>query len=61
MPALAIVPALSAIKQASDRREWKVLSLVHAMLLLAGIGAAMWLYSENDTGIVMLERIAAMP
>jgi hypothetical protein len=61
MPALAIVPALSAIKQASDRHEWKVLSLVHAMLLLAGIGAAMWLYSENDTGIVMLERIAAMP
>jgi hypothetical protein len=61
MPALAIVPALSAIKQANDGHEWKVLSLVHAMLLLAGIGAAMWLYPRSDTGIMILERIAAMP
>ena len=60
MPALAIVPALSAIKQANDGHEWKVMSLVHAMLLLAGIGAAMWLNSKNDT-LLILERIAAMP
>jgi hypothetical protein len=31
------------------------------MLLLAGIGAAMWLYPKSDTGIIILERIAAMP
>jgi len=61
MPALAIVPALSAIRHANDGHESKVLSLVHAMLLLAGIGAAMWLYPKNSTGIVILERIAAMP
>ncbi|MGH8195855.1 MAG: hypothetical protein ACREQ8_15875 [Woeseiaceae bacterium] len=61
MPAVAVVPAISAIKQANDGHEWKVLSVVHAMLLLAGIGAAMWLYSKNDTGIAILERIAAMP
>jgi hypothetical protein len=61
MPVLAILPALSAIKQANEGHERKVLSLVHALLLLAGIGAAMWLYSNNDIGIVILERIAAMP
>lgn len=61
MPALAIVPALSAIKQSSAGHESKVLSLVHAMLLLAGIGAATWLYLKNDAGILILERIAAMP
>lgn len=61
MPALAIVPALSAIKQANDGHKGKALSLVHAILLLAGIGVAMWLYSNSVTGIVILERIAAMP
>ncbi len=61
MPALAIVPALSAIKQASDGHESKALSLFHAMLLLAGIGAGTWLYLKNGTGILILERIAAMP
>lgn len=61
MPALAIVPALSAIKQANDGHESKVLCLVHALLLLAGIGAATWLYVRNGTGILILERIAAMP
>ncbi|HWM29684.1 MAG TPA: hypothetical protein VNQ14_14580, partial [Woeseiaceae bacterium] len=61
MPALAIVPALSAIKQANDGHDWKILSVIHAILLLAGIGAAMWLYSNKVTGLVILERIAAMP
>jgi hypothetical protein len=61
MPALAIVPVLSAIKQANDGHEWKVPSLVHAIILLAGIGAGIWLYSTNNTAIIILERIAAMP
>jgi hypothetical protein len=61
MPAVAVVPALSAIKQANDGHDGKILSVVHAILLLAGIGAAMWLYPNKDTGLVILERIAAMP
>jgi len=61
MPAVAIVPALSAIKQANDGHDGRALSVIHAILLLAGIGAAMWLYPDKDTGLLMLERIAAMP
>ncbi|MEX2124714.1 MAG: hypothetical protein WD795_12545 [Woeseia sp.] len=61
MPAVAVVPAISAIKQANDGHAWKVLSLIHAILLLAGICVAMWLYSNKITGLVILERIAAMP
>jgi hypothetical protein len=61
MPALAIVPALSAIKQANDGHDGKILSLLHATILLAGIGIAIWLYSNKTAGLVILERIAAMP
>jgi len=61
MPALAIVPALSAIKQAADGHALKLLTGVHAFLLLAGIGIAAWLYNDKVTGSLLLERIAAMP
>jgi len=61
MPAVAVIPALSAIKQANDGHDGKVLSLIHAMLLLAGIGASAWFYSDDVTGMALLGRIAAMP
>jgi hypothetical protein len=61
MPAVAIVPAISAIKQANDGHKGKFLSVIHAILLLGGIGAAMWIYPDKDAGLAILERIAAMP
>lgn len=61
MPAIAIVPALAAIKLAGDGHAGKLPSLVHAMLLLAGVGAAIWLYSKGDAGMAILSRIAALP
>jgi hypothetical protein len=61
MPAVAIVPAISAIKQANSGHDGKILSVIHAILLLAGIGAAMWLYPNKDMGLAILERIAALP
>lgn len=61
MPALAVVPALSAIKQASDGRPGKFLSVIHATILVAGLVIGAWLYNDKVTGSVLLGRIAAMP
>jgi hypothetical protein len=61
MPALAIVPALSAIWQASDGHDRKYLSFIHAALLAGGIGVATWFYTTGVAGSVLLQRIAAMP
>lgn len=61
MPALAIVSALSAVIQANDGHEKKYLSLLHATVLAAGLGVAVWFYTDSVIGKVLLERLEALP
>lgn len=61
MPALALVPALSAIKQASDGHKNHMLALVHIAALSSGIGIGIWFYRDGVIGAVLLNRIAALP
>lgn len=61
MPALAIVPALSAITQANDGHDKKYLSWIHAVILATGITVGIWFYIDGIIGDVLLERIAALP
>ena len=61
MPLLAIVPALSAIKQANDGHVGKYWSLIHAAVLLTGASVGVWLYMNGVIGKVWLDQIAAMP
>ncbi len=61
MPALAIVSALSAVIQANDGHEKKYLSLIHATVLAAGLGVAVWFYIDGVIGKVLLERLEALP
>ena len=61
MPALAIVPALSAIKQANDGHASKYPALIHAALLAAGLALGIWLYVDGVIGKIWIERLAALP
>ena len=61
MPALVIVPALSAIMQANDGHEKKYLALIHAAVLFAGVGVGIWFYANGMIGKLLLETVAAMP
>ena len=61
MPVLAIVPALSAMKQASDGHNNKHMSWVHAAVLTAGIGTAIWFYLDGVIGQVMMQKIVSLP
>lgn len=61
MPMLVIVPALSATMQANDGHEKKTLALIHATLLIAGIGVGGWFYTDGVIGKGLLESVAAMP
>ena len=61
MPALAIVPALSALKQANDGHDNNVLFIVHLAVLLIGAGIGIWFYRDGVIGTVLLERIAELP
>jgi hypothetical protein len=61
MPALVIVPALSAIMQANVGHEKKYLALIHVAILFAGIGVGTWFYADGIIGKVLLETVAAMP
>ncbi len=61
MPLLAIVPALSAMKQANDGHENKYRSWVHAAALAAGLGIGIWFYVDGVIGQVMMEKIVALP
>ena len=61
MPALAILPALSAIKQAGDGHEGRMLSWIHAGVLLIGIGVGVWFYTDGVIGGVILQKITEMP
>ncbi len=61
MPALAIVPALSALIQANEGHETKYRAYVHAVILVAGLSFAVWIYSNGIIGKVWLERVATWP
>ena len=61
MPALAIVSALSAVIQANDGHAEKYLSLIHATVLAAGLGVAIWFYTDGVIGKVLLESVEALP
>lgn len=61
MPALAIVPALSAIMQANDGHERKYLFFVHATIFAAGVSFAIWIYSNGIIGKLWLERVESWP
>ena len=58
---LALVPALSAIKQANDGHDGRLWSVVHAAVLAAGASVGFWLYQDGVIGKVWIDRIAAMP
>ncbi len=61
MPALAIVSALSAVIQANDGHDKKYLSRIHATVLAAGLGVAIWFYIDGVIGKVLLESVEALP
>ena len=61
MPALAIVSALSAVIQANDGHDKKYRSLIHATVLAAGLGVAIWFYTDGVIGKVLLEKVEALP
>jgi hypothetical protein len=61
MPMLAIVPALSAIKQASDGHETKRMSLVHLAITVVGLSIGTWFYIDGVIGGVLLEKIGISP
>lgn len=61
MPVLAVIPALSAIKQANDGHEKKHLAWIHASMLIAGLGIGVWFYTDGVIGQVLLQRILALP
>jgi hypothetical protein len=52
MPALAIVPALSAIIQANDGHERKYRFYIHAAVLAVGLSIAIWFYVNGIIGKV---------
>ncbi len=61
MPLLAIVPALSAMKQANNGHDKKYRSWVHAAMLAAGLGVGIWFYVDGIIGKVIMEKIVALP
>lgn len=61
MPALAIVPALSAVIQANDGHDKKHRFFVHAVILAAGLSFAIWIYANGIIGKVWLERVDTWP
>lgn len=61
MPVLAIVPALSAIKQAHAGHATKALSWIHTGVLMLGIAIGIWLYNDKFRGQALLDRLAALP
>ena len=61
MPALAIVPALSALIQANDGHESRYRLYIHAVILAAGLSFAIWIYANGIIGKVWLERVDNWP
>ena len=61
MPVLALIPALSALKQANDGHHSNAPFFIHLAVLLAGIGIGVWFYEDGIIGGVLLDRIAELP
>ena len=61
MPILAVVPVLSAIKQANDGHSTKYLAWIHATILAIGTGTGIWFYTDGVIGQTLLFRIEALP
>jgi hypothetical protein len=61
MPALALVPAISAITQADDGHHGKLRLMIHCGVLAAGVGIGIGCYIGAMDGSVIVQRIAAMP
>jgi len=61
MPALAIIPALSAILQANDGHEKKYFSIIHAATLIVGIGVGILFYTGSGFGQVLIQRVESLP
>jgi hypothetical protein len=61
MPALAIIPVLSAIKQANDGHRTRIMAWVHSTILAIGTGTGIWFYTDSVIGQSLLFRIEALP
>lgn len=61
MPMLAIVPALSATKQANDGHEKKHRFWIHVAALTAGIGVGIWFYRDGFIGLALMQWIVELP
>lgn len=61
MPILAIFPGLSATLQANDGHQRKFRFVIHAAILAAGLGIAIWFYINGVIGRVWLDSVDAWP
>ena len=61
MPLLAIVPAISAIRQADDGHDDRRRSLIHTGVLIAGLGVGAWFFIDGIIGKSLIEWLAALP
>ena len=61
MPALAIIPVLSAIKQANDGHKTKILAWIHATILVIGTVTGIWFFTDEVIGQSLMFRIEALP
>lgn len=61
MPVLAMIPALAAMKQASDGHDTKTLSWIHGGLLAAGLGVGIWFYRDGIIGQTLLQIVVELP
>ena len=61
MPALVIIPALSAVMQANDGHDKKYLAFVHAAILVAGMSVGIWFYTDGFMGEILIERFSSLP
>ena len=61
MPILAIFPGLSAALQANDGHQKKYRSVIHAVVLAAGLSLAIWFYTNGIIGKVWLDRVESWP
>ncbi|MCG8377972.1 MAG: hypothetical protein MI865_00700, partial [Proteobacteria bacterium] len=50
MPALALVPAISAIRQADNGHDNRHRSMIHTGILLVGLGVGIWFFTEGVIG-----------
>ena len=61
MPILAIFPGLSATLQANDGHQKKYRSVIHGVVLAAGLSMAIWFYTNGVIGKVWLDRVETWP